>query len=231
MQRSDLRAYSHMRPPRREVQVVSSAEGSCKFYQGNTCVVVTVHGPESKASRHERHDRAELLVNYNLGQDRSVDEKAAAIFVYDSLASSIELKEYARKLITLNITVICDDGSTLSCAINAATLALLHSGISMKRVPLSVTVFSTQDGSDIVGIDPVQEEESNQKFSTLVAVFSNVDIGTEEPSILVSRFSESSVNHQTQSAEDVDKMFELAIEGSRAMYSFFKKSAEIEMGI
>ena len=37
------------------------------------------------------------------------------MFVYDSIVPSLDLAQYPRKIITLSLSIICEDGGVLSC--------------------------------------------------------------------------------------------------------------------
>ena len=50
-----------------------------------------------------------------IGQDRAVEERAAAKFVYNGIVHAIELTQYPRKIITLSIGVINEDGGVIAC--------------------------------------------------------------------------------------------------------------------
>lgn len=75
---------------------------------------------------------------------------------------------------TTNLQVIVDDGSVLSAALNAATMALLNAGVEMTGIALSVTCCITPAPARAVFLDPNKAEEDE---SAAIAVVATLDAG------------------------------------------------------
>jgi ribonuclease PH len=186
MSRPDFRNEKQLRPLACSLGDISEAQGSCHFSQGNTEVVAAVYGPgPPKFNRHEQFDTATLEVDFNMSGPAKMNasssagnpslvrlERSSARFLRQSLTGAVRLEEYPRTLIVIKVIVIRDDGAMLSVAMNAASLALMDAGLTMNRIPISVTLFypsseacldnSTAHRSDTLAysMDPVTAEEA-----------------------------------------------------------------------
>lgn len=97
-------------------------------------------------------------------------EKDGAQFVRQSLISSININAYPRMLILLRVCVVQDEGSRLSCAVNACVLALLDAGILMFQIPCSISTSMMRslsspyhDETTCIVLDPSSAEESDER--------------------------------------------------------------------
>lgn len=174
--RIDFRNNNQIRPLSVELGIVSEADGSCRFSQGQTSVIVSIYGPSTpKYGRLEEFDKASLEVEYNIPCGNSLSgpmETVAASFLKSSIQNCITLTEFPRQVIVVRVTVLRDDGSVLSTALNACSLALVDAGFPMRAIPTSITcVLSSMDYSPKEGdkaesksalyvlLDPTQKEE------------------------------------------------------------------------
>jgi exosome complex component RRP46 len=81
---------------------------------------------------------------------------------------------HPRTMISIVVQVVNDDGSLLSCAVNAVSLALMDAGVAMGALAMSSTCALLADGS--VVMDPVEEEEA-QAAGVVTTAYSSVDEG------------------------------------------------------
>lgn len=215
--RPDLRDINRFRPFSCNVGAISDCDGSCKFSQGNTTVVATISFAQSK-SRYEIFDRASLIVSCSLGVNRVVEERDIIEAVEKSVLPAIRVLEYPRRVIVCNLHVLSEDGSLLSCAINASSMAVMNSGIQLSVAPLAVTVFTVKD-SKLVAIDPDEAEERVKANSILTVTFSNVNIDVGPKSIF-SKFQSKSI--EGSSPDQIILMTDFAAHSANALYAFLK---------
>ena len=179
--RLDLRDTSQLRVQECEVGLNSEASGSSRYKQGNSCVIANVYGPMNcKYSRQEKFDRCHVEFEYNIcgfsGSNTITEERDMEIFLEDSLLSSICLQKYPHLMLIIQVTVIQDDGSIKSSALNACAIALVNAGLIMNSIPSSITlsVISGVSGDKTSFlIDPTKDEE-NDSEGVLIFVFNDI---------------------------------------------------------
>jgi len=133
--------------------IISEADGSCKFGNGETSVVASVYGPQTpRFMRHEEYDTATLEVEYRLvGGIKSTSsssggitfdhqEREGAKYLKQALLGAIDRRSFPRMLILIRVSVLLDDGGSLATALNACSLAIVDAGIPMHYVPCAVTI-------------------------------------------------------------------------------------------
>lgn len=154
-----------MRPFSANLGLISEADGSCKFSQGNTCVVAAMYGPtQSKFGRRELHDRCNFEVEFNYpGSSDIMDDinYKYGRLLEASLIGSLCITEYPRMMMVIRVTVVRDDGAAVSIALNACTLALLDSGLPILSIPVSVTTVIPSQISNTMLLDPLILEEKD----------------------------------------------------------------------
>jgi ribonuclease PH len=245
MNRPDFRNEKQLRPLACSLGDITEAQGSCHFSQGNTEVVAAVYGPgPPKYNRHEQFDTATLEVDFNMSGPAKMNasssggnpslvrlERSSAKFLRQSLAGAVRLEEYPRTLIVIKVTVIRDDGAMLSIAMNAASLALMDAGLSMNRIPVSVTLFyprNEEHPSDslVCSMDPVVTEETQAEAVITFAVDS-------------SKLNQSTINEEQQNDSAIlqisasgsialqngrlNEATELALKASKIILDFIRK--------
>lgn len=170
MLRSDLRSVLDLRPFTAEIGLVSEADGSALISVGNTKVLVSVFGPAPpKYARHEQYNQATVEIEIDIpnrlvidGSDIMQQKRKYERFIKDSIMESIDLRQFPRMVILVNILVINNDGSLLSVALNSAVLALVDAGIPLVYVPVAVSLSVVQkDNLTELILDPVSNEEEH----------------------------------------------------------------------
>lgn len=96
------------------------------------------------------------------------------------LSHAIIRTMYPRTLISVTIQVLCNDGSLLSVAINAAIIALIDAGVALKSLVTSATCayvpLPSAPSTYTLILDPTIEEEAVNIFIILV-IQSSFQIG------------------------------------------------------
>jgi exosome complex component RRP41 len=161
IRRTDLLALANLRNDGRkphEVRRMNAEfigdDGMVVWSQGLTQVQARVVGPTDCIRRSdERNDRGVVQVDLRVapfaGNDRrivsSTDRRLvqATTSIQAALEATILLDSFPRKRIIVELTVLQDDGSRYTASLNAATLALLESGIPMKDMVCACTAASS----------------------------------------------------------------------------------------
>ena len=109
---------------------------------GHTRVLVSVLGPRpSRSARLEDSERCllELQVTPLSGQ-QGPKEAELCTLLRQTLASCVVLTAHPRKVITVAVHVLADDGGAAACAVNAAVLAFADAGVPMRTLAGAVTL-------------------------------------------------------------------------------------------
>ena len=83
----------------------------------------------------------------------------------------VAVEKYPRTVIEVVVQIIKSDGSLVSTALNAATLALVDAGVEMKSLPIGTTCLVKSNGQDIedaINFDPSADDESKEDCSVIV---------------------------------------------------------------
>eukprot|EP01114_Cavostelium_apophysatum_P009351 TRINITY_DN22467_c0_g1_i1.p1 TRINITY_DN22467_c0_g1~~TRINITY_DN22467_c0_g1_i1.p1 ORF type:complete len:223 (+),score=16.46 TRINITY_DN22467_c0_g1_i1:65-733(+) len=172
--RKDGRNEFQMRPFQTELGLLNRADGSARFTQDNSSVLVAVYGPMDVNQRKEKIDRAFVDVIYQPQSGMAgYPEKEKESYIRNALENSILSTLHPRTGINIIVQVLSEDGSILSTAINGAALALLDAGIAMKSMVGSITCAIGQDGTLL--IDPTQQEEEDASSIFVFALNSPFD--------------------------------------------------------
>lgn len=162
--RADGRDEVQLRALGCELGLLHRADGSAKFSQGHTCVLASVYGPMEVPLRLERADRATLqvVVKPKVGLPGIAERRMEGLILH--VMNQVVLTTlHPRSLISITLQTLCDDGSLLSCAINAACLALLDAGVALRTCVAAATCSVAVGGG--VALDPLLEEEKTSSSS------------------------------------------------------------------
>ena len=133
-------------------------DGSAKFTQGNTVVLVGVCGPRPAKWTRDVCKGNVIVSMSPINGICDVTEKDHAAIIKKVFDDIIDHSHYSRAVIHISIQVIYNDGSLLSAAINCTSMALCNAGISMFSFPISVTC-SISSIDETIFIDPSAVEE------------------------------------------------------------------------
>ncbi|KAK5869122.1 hypothetical protein PBY51_010077 [Eleginops maclovinus] len=144
-----------------EQTLLSRPDGSASFVQGDTSVMAAVYGPAEVKVSKEIYDRAtlEVLIQPKVGLP-SVRERSQEQCVRETCEASLLLTLHPRSSLTLILQLIHDDGSRLSCFLNAACMALMDAGLPMNCLFCGVTCAINADSEIITDPTAAQEKES-----------------------------------------------------------------------
>ncbi|ORZ01517.1 ribosomal protein S5 domain 2-type protein [Syncephalastrum racemosum] len=162
VKRPDRRTeYSQLRQFSAAQNLLHQADGSAKFDFGETSVLASVVGPIEVPLRDEKLDEStvEVVVRPAVGIP-TTKEKLFERILLEALEPMILGGVMPRTLVQIVIQINKDDGSVLSAAMNAATLALLDAGIPLKYMAAGVTCMIENNSKEIV-MDPTSEELEN----------------------------------------------------------------------
>ncbi|ELR25324.1 exosome complex exonuclease rrp41, putative [Acanthamoeba castellanii str. Neff] len=113
--RMDGRRPGELRRIEAKMGVVSKADGSALFRQGNTQVLATIYGPkEAGFASGERKSKKTDKKTVELG-----------MLIRQTFESVVMTALYPRSQIDIYVQVLQSDGGALSAAINATTLAMI----------------------------------------------------------------------------------------------------------
>ena len=172
--REDGRSSDQIREMFVEFDILTRADGSCRFKLGETNVLACVYGPSQELfSNKARVSCARIqVVLYKetslVGSVEHIDLKSrfstrdleGESIIEGVYESVIQTHLYPHKVITIAIQIVNDAGSYLSCAILACSGALINAGINLYNVPTAVCCTLKPDDENLL-IDPSKEEEIN----------------------------------------------------------------------
>ncbi len=216
-QRQIRRKRGTLRPLAAEVSCLSRADGSAKFTSGSTTVLAAVFGPASpKIPSRERPSGAILSVVFKHASKTAASatqsaetgttntralsgygatEREIERFIADALVACVAVKNYPRTVIEVVVQVISVDGSLVSTALNAATLALMDAGVEMNSLPVGTTCLVKTNGGcnfedglesndgdnnytgNMIKFDPSADDEANKDHSVIVLATDSVRDG------------------------------------------------------
>eukprot|EP00771_Trimastix_marina_P004069 gnl/Trimastix_PCT/800.p1 GENE.gnl/Trimastix_PCT/800~~gnl/Trimastix_PCT/800.p1 ORF type:complete len:230 (+),score=34.16 gnl/Trimastix_PCT/800:54-743(+) len=133
---------------RTELAPLHRADGSARFRQGDSEVLVGIFGPSNVPPKKERLDQATLEVTFHpqvgnaVKRDREIEQVLRTVLEHFVLS-----KLHPTTLIEVTVQELQRGGSFLSCVINATCLALLHTGVPMSETFAASCVALPQDSS------------------------------------------------------------------------------------
>lgn len=219
--RLDGRVYNEMRPYSIEYGFINEASctGSCRWQQGKSEVIASVHGPsQGRYMRFEQYDRGYFdIICDKLGSnsDELSKIKSLKLYLRNLFNSIIILEKYPRLLIHLKVEILHDDGSISANVFNASLVALLDAGIALKSAPLACSIAFYEE-TDTFLIDPTNREEKSAK-STITAVTYQNTMNESSKDIVLSIHNTGSINSSI-----VGKSTELCIEGVVSVRDFIR---------
>lgn len=176
--RADGRRASQLRPIKCDRGILSRADGSVRWTQGGTSILVAVHGPlEAPQSQQNPHQAiVEAILQPRSGDPPGPEEHALESIIHQTAQGAILASLHPRTIIRLVVQVLEEDGSLLACALNAASVALLDAGIPMKfpfaAASLCLSLVEEGEAEDKLLLDPTSVEEGDEENrTTTIACF------------------------------------------------------------
>lgn len=164
--RADFRDPFSYRELSAERNFILEANSSAKFQFGDMVSFAAVCGPAApKFNRQEHFDRLTVDVDYRILGNKAVsmeDEVRCRQFLRSILESAINVCKYPRSVLSVAVSVPTNDGDSLSAAVNACSIALMGLGISLRCIPvaLSLALITPYDieGGEMLVVDPTGGE-------------------------------------------------------------------------
>nr|CAD7570221.1 unnamed protein product [Timema californicum] len=147
----------------------SSQLTSDSQHLGNTAVIAAMYGPVEVKLQKISIEKASVEAVYHpkSGAPRIAD-KAREHLIRNTCEISLVATLHPRSSILIVVQEMQDSGGLLACAVNAACLALINSGISMKFLVAAVSCMIDQQ--DNIILDPDNKQLLDSK-ATLMFVF------------------------------------------------------------
>lgn len=165
--RLDGRRPNELRRIRCRLGVFTQPDGSAYLEQGNTKILAAVYGPHQAAARKSSHEEVVVNCQYSMatfstGERKNRprgDRKSQEITIHlqQTLSSAIMTELYPKSQIDIYIEVLQSDGGNFCAAINAATLALVDAGISLKEYVCACTASLGNGDVPLMDVSHLEE--------------------------------------------------------------------------
>ncbi|KAJ1514792.1 hypothetical protein HMI54_000574 [Coelomomyces lativittatus] len=165
--RVDGRRPNEFRKIAAKLGVLSQADGSSYLEIGNTKVLAAVFGPtECRIRSQALHDRAIVQVEFTQASFAKVERRKVRKLDRKNLEIQLQIRktfesviftsQYPYSQINIYLQIMQSDGGQVQACINAATLALIDAGISMKDYVVACTVGNI-DGTPLLDLNHIEE--------------------------------------------------------------------------
>ena len=212
--REDGRLLDTLREQTSVLNTITRSTSSCEWHSDETKVVASIQGPRElqfSSLSQSKEDGERLVVecyckllppkNDDEDDGSSFDdpmkeekekERTTEQFVKSCAKAAIELEKNASFGLIVSVQELKNDGSFLSCALNAVGLALILSGVETKGWMCSSTacLMEISDGKGegetptfALVLDPTREEEMKAKATMTCAFLINEE--TEDKTIML----------------------------------------------
>ncbi|KAL6053254.1 Exosome complex component MTR3 [Balamuthia mandrillaris] len=216
--RTDGRTPDQFRPIFLKTGVITQASGSAYIELNNTKVIVGVYGPrQTPKTTYSEQGKLNCDFKYTTfafeGEKRKYmpdkEEKEFSMLMQQALEVSLILDTFPKAEVDVFALVLQADGSALSAAITAASLALADAGIEMYDLVPACSIASV--GSVIV-LDPSGVEEKHQRSSLTLAYMPSQEQVTQM------------LQKGELSTSQTLEALELCIDGCTKIYSMMKQN-------
>ncbi|XP_046848423.1 exosome complex component RRP46-like [Xenia sp. Carnegie-2017] len=145
-----------------DLGLLNKTDGSACFSHGNTSAMAGVYGPAEVRFNKEIVNKATVEVVYRPKTGiPGCAEKSMERLIRNTCESAILTSMHPRSAMTIVLQEICNDGSLISCCINAGCMAMLNAGYPMRYLIASITIAILDD--DVIITDPDGKQEKNAK--------------------------------------------------------------------
>jgi len=217
--RLDGRRFDQLRPLKIEVGILGNADGSAYIEQGKNKILAAVYGPKELHPKHlALPDRALLQCRYHMAPFSVQERKSPAPsrreielskVIRQALEPSVFAEYYPRTSIDVFIEVLQADGGTRCAGITVASLALADAGIPMRDLVASCAAGKVEDN---LVLDLTDVEDKGGKADLPLAFMPNLNAIT-----LLQMDGDLTI-------DEFEKVLNLAVEGSRQIYTFQKEA-------
>lgn len=165
--RLDGRRATELRRIRCRLGVFSQPDGSAYLEQGNTKVLAAVYGPHQASAKKSNHEEVVVNCQYSMATFSTGERKRRprgdrksqemTIHLQQTLSAAIMTELYPRSQIDVYIEVLQSDGGNYCASINAATLALVDAGISLKEYVCACTASLANGDVPLMDVSHLEE--------------------------------------------------------------------------
>lgn len=168
--RIDGRRPNEVRPVECESGgLVSGADGSASVSMGLTKAIAYVYGPRPLGRRLQQSSgAASVYVEYRTATFSAIDRKRRSkgdrqsqergLWLEGIFKEAILIDQYPKSQIEIFVEILQQDGSPVSAAINAITLALVNAGIPMRDLVSSCTLGVMDNKTILVDLNNSEAE-------------------------------------------------------------------------
>lgn len=182
MLRIDGRRPGEVRPLEfQSGDLVLGADGSASVSMGMTKAIAYVYGPKASSRRSQNSTEAEVLVEFRTATFGGVDRRKRSKGDRQSQEKSLWLQklfqevilvdQFPRSQIEIFVEVLTQDGSPVSAAINAVTVALANAGIPMRDIVSSVTIGLIDSTTVLVDLNQSESEHGSGSGQICLATY------------------------------------------------------------
>ena len=185
--------------------VVKGADGSASISMGLTKAVAYVYGPRPLNKRFQNSSgEAVVCVEYRTATFGAIDRRRKSKGDRQSLEKAVWLQrtfeeviltdQFPKSQIEIFVEIIQQDGSSVSAAINAVTLALVNAGIPMKDMVASCTLGLVDRKFILVDLNQSETEKGTGSAQICMATYGRtgqISLCEVESKIPVSSFHEA----------------------------------------
>ncbi|GAB0093695.1 Rrp46 [Sergentomyia squamirostris] len=203
-----------LRPIRCELDVLSRSDGSALFAQGETVVIASVHGPVEVKMQNLQYDKASVEVYFkSIGGQSNVGDRFREQYIRNACESALLTALNPRTAISIQLQEMEDRAGLIACAVNAACLSLLHSGLEMRFLVAAVHCALTPSGRILLDPDVRTIMEEGGTVATFTFAFDSIDRRT------VAMHSEGKCTE-----EQLNEAQEACRKASEVIFDFYRKS-------
>ena len=161
----------------------AQADGSAYLECGLTKVKAYVFGPtHAKRRAASGTEKASIVAEYMTATFGTVDRKRKSkgdrqsqergLWIQRVFEDAILTEQFPRSQIEIYVEILQQDGSPVSTAINAVTLALIDAGIPMRDMVVSTTVGAIDNKTILVDLNHAESEKAAGAAQLVMAVYS-----------------------------------------------------------
>ena len=147
--REDGRKWNELRPLYMKCGVITKAQGSVYMEMGETKLIAAIYGPREIIKREDFSLKGKVNCEFKYMPFScrhycelrpSFEEKIISKCIGEALEGVILLEKFPKAQVDITIQIIQDDGSSISLALTAASLALVDAKIEVKDLVVGCTV-------------------------------------------------------------------------------------------
>ena len=162
--------------------IVLGADGSASVSMGLTKAIAYVYGPRPVNKRLQKLDSVGVVqVEYRTATFGAIDRRRRSkgdrqsvergLWIQKIFQEAILMEQFPRSQVEIFVEVLQSDGSAVSAAINAVTLALINAGIPLKDIVTSCTLGLMDSKNVLVDINHSETENGAGSAQICMATY------------------------------------------------------------